>query len=118
MTGVIEKTDELVEAIQQSIEYLSYNELKRFILREPGVKNRLDSFRRALFSLHNSAGSQPEDFEKLRQEYCDVLEDSRVMEYLSAEQALIQMMRNIYGRLGMAVTLDLDFPGEEKEMNI
>ena len=115
MTGVIEKTDELVEAIQQSIEYLSYNELKQFITCESGMKERVDSFQKELFTLQNSDGPEPKDFEKLRQEYRDVLEDSRVMEYLSAEQALLQMMRDIYGRLGNAVTLDLGFLGEVKE---
>lgn len=118
MPGVTEKTDELIGAIQQSKEYIAYNELKRIITHESGIQSQLDSFRSRLFVLQNTAGTGSEDFGKLRQEYKDILENSQVMEYLSAEQALIEMMRDIYAGLADAVALDVSFLGGVKELNI
>lgn len=118
MPGVIEKTDELIDVIQQSEEYIVYNELKQLLTHESGIKNRVDSFRGQLFRLQNCTGTGREDFEKLWQEYKDILENSQVAKYLSAEQALIEMIRDIYRRLGDAVTLDVSFLGGVKELNI
>lgn len=118
MPGVIEKADELVGAIQQSEEYRVYSELKHFMIHESGLLNRVDSFRSRLFELQSCEESVHGDFEKLRQEYRDILENSQVMAYLSAEQALIDMMRDIYGRIGSAVNLDLSFLGGVKELNL
>lgn len=118
MPGVIEKTDELVEAIQQSKQYEAYNELKNIIADNSEVKKRIDSFRSELLALQLCDQSSRDDFEKLRQEYKDIFENSRIMEFLSAEQALIEMLRDIYDKLGNAVTLDLSFLGGVKELNI
>lgn len=118
MPGVIEKTDELIDAIQQSKEYIIYNELKQQIAHESGIKMRVDSFRGRLFMLQSCGDTRRDDFEMLRTEYKDILENSRVMEFLSAEQSLIEMFRTIYQRLSEAVTFDLKFPGEMKELNI
>ncbi len=114
MPGVIEKTDELIDAIQQSEEYIVYNELKQLLTHESGIKNRVDSFRGQLFRLQNCTGTDRDDFEKLK----DILENSQVAQYLSAEQALIGMIRDIYRRLGDAVSLDVSFLGGVKELNI
>ena len=118
MPGVIDKTEELIDVIKQSKEYKSYNEIRSFIAHESEIKDRIDHFRHDLFVLQNTAGDHREDFEKLHQEYRDILDDTQVMEYFSAEAALIHMFRDIYDRLGSAVELDLSFLGEVKELNL
>ena len=118
MPGVREKTEELIDLIKHSNEYRSYNELRAFITHESGIRDRIDSFRRDLLTAQNDPGSDPETFARISKEYEDILENPQVAEYLSAEQAVIQMMRDIYERLGSAVALDLSFLGEVKELNI
>ncbi len=118
MPGVREKTEELIDLIKHSKEYRSYNEIRRFITHESGIKDRIDSFRKDVLILQNNPNTDPESFSRIRKEYEDILENPQVMEYLSAEEAVVRMMREIFEKLGNAVTLDLGFLEEVKELNI
>lgn len=118
MPGIREKTEELIDLIKHSKEYRSYNELRAFITHESGLKDRIDSFRRDVLILQNDPNSDPESFSRIRKDYEDILENPQVMEYLAAEESVVEMMREIYEKLGSAVNLDLSFLEEVKELNI
>lgn len=111
MPGVSEKTEALIAAIQQSEEYNTYNELRSFITRESGIADRVNGYRRQLFYLQNRAAQDDDQaaIEQLTRDYQDILGMPRVMAYLAAEQALVEMLRDICARIGNAVTLDLSF---------
>ncbi len=111
MPGVSKRTEGLIAAIQQSEEYISYNELRSFITRESGIADRVNGYRRQLFYLQNRAVQDDDQaaIEQLQKDYQDILELPKVMDYLAAEQALVEMMRKVYDRIGSAVTLDLSF---------
>lgn len=111
MPGVIRKTENLVTAIQQSKEYLSYSELRKYIVQETELSKPLDAFRRQVFWLQNSENTSEAQagIEKLQAEYKDILSHPKVLEYLAAEKAFTDMMKDIYARIGNAVTFDLSF---------
>ena len=116
MPGVIGETESLVAAIQKSEEYLSYNEHRAALMSEAGLSDRVDAFRRKVFLLQNSAKRDDDQkaLEKLEEEYRDVLNSSKVMEYLAAEKTFLDMMKAVYDRIGTAVAFDLSFLKEKE----
>ena len=53
MNNVIEKTDQLIDAIQSSNEYLQYQMLQKAISKDQDIYNRLNDYRRRKKSRDN-----------------------------------------------------------------
>ncbi len=116
MPQVIGETENLVTAIQQSEVYLSYNKMHKILLEDEELSERTDAFRKKAFLLQNGENRESDSkaIIKLQEEYKDILSNPKVLEFFACEKAFVDMMKNIYSRIGAAVAFDLSFL-EEKE---
>ena len=71
----------------------------------------MDEFRKACFMIQNGPQT-PEDMgrlEALNEEYRDILQNSDVIEFLTAEQGLAQMMNRMTDQIYNSLDFDVSF---------
>ncbi|MCI9417214.1 MAG: YlbF family regulator [Eubacterium sp.] len=113
MSQVQEMTNALVEAIEESEEYKKYQEAKKKILQYPILKEKADEFRRRNYEFQNSSTDHFEEGDKLWQEFGSVTEHPVVWEYLTAENALCRILRQVSFHLLEKLDFELNFENKE-----
>ena len=81
------------------------------IVRDAELNRRVDEFRKACFMIQNGPQT-PEDMgrlEALNEEYRDILQNSDVIEFLTAEQGLAQMMNRMTDQIYNSLDFDVSF---------
>lgn len=109
MPEIMEKTEELINVIRESEEYQTFERLDELLKKDPEKKKKVDEFRFKVFTMQNQADSTSQMYEQLQQQNQDILDDPLVREFLNAEESLAAVMREVYEKLGHAVTMDLGF---------
>ncbi len=109
MNNVIEKTDQLIDAIQSSNEYLQYQMLQKSISKEQDIYNRLNDYRRRNFEIQMNEQATVDEMENLSREYADVLNRSEIKDFLVAEQRYIKMLRRVNKKLDSQFHVNIDF---------
>lgn len=110
MNNVIEKTDQLIDAIQSSNEYLQYQMLQKAISKDQDIYNRLNDYRRRNFEIQmNEQANAVDEQENLSREYADVLNRSEIKNFLVAEQRYIKMLRRVNKKLDSQFHVNIDF---------
>jgi len=103
MTRVEEKTQELIEAIQESPEYTLYREQLNRVLQVAGLKEQIDVFRERNFELQNSEDNAFEKIEAFEKEYETFRENPLVSDFLSAELQFCRMLQGVTYKVTDAV---------------
>lgn len=111
MKDVEYQTRQLIRAIKQSNVYNQYRRLQLKILKDDGLYQRVNEFRKACFIIQNKTDepSDAEQLEALSIEYADVLQNSDVREFLTAEQGMAQMMSQMTDRIYDSLDVDVSF---------
>lgn len=104
------KTRQLIREIKRSNVYNQYRRLQMKLSKDTELNKRLNEFRKACFIIQNKP-QEPDDIQKLEvlnKEYSEILENSDVREFFTAECGLAlmmnQLMDQIYGSLDMDVS--------------
>ena len=104
------KTRQLIREIKRSNVYNQYRRLQMKLSKDTELNKRLNEFRKAGFIIQNKP-QEPDDIQKLEvlnKEYSEILENSDVREFFTAERGLAlmmnQLMDQIYGSLDMDVS--------------
>ena len=104
------KTRQLIREIKRSNVYNQYRRLQMKLSKDTELNKRLNEFQKACFIIQNKP-QEPDDIQKLEvlnKEYSEILENSDVREFFTAERGLAlmmnQLMDQIYGSLDMDVS--------------
>ncbi|WP_394282667.1 YlbF family regulator [Frisingicoccus sp.] len=104
------KTRQLIREIKRSNVYNQYRRLQMKLTKDTELNKRVNEFRKACFIIQNKP-QEPDDIQKLEvlnKEYSEILENSDVREFFTAERGLAlmmnQLMDQIYGSLDMDVS--------------
>ena len=104
------KTRQLIREIKRSNVYNQYRRLQMKLTKDAELNKRVTEFRKACFIIQNKP-QEPDDIQKLEvlnKEYSEILENSDVREFFTAERGLAlmmnQLMDQIYGSLDMDVS--------------
>lgn len=111
MKNVEYQTRQLIRAIKQSNVYNHYRRLQLRLAKDETLNRRVNEFRKAYFIVQNKP-EEPGDMERLEglnKEYKDILENSEVREFLTAEQGLARMMNQITDRIYDSLDMDVSF---------
>lgn len=110
MNNVEYQTRQLIREIKRSNVYNQYRRLQTKIKKDQELYHKVSDFLRASFLIQTKP-QEPGDMEcleALNREYIDILQNSDVREYLTAEQGLAlmvnRMMDQIYGSLDIDVS--------------
>ncbi len=109
MSHVQEVTKELITAIEESPEYIRYQKAKAEINKYPILKAKADEFRKCNYELQNSHKDIFEEADKLQQEYAEVIDNSFVREYLTAEHAFCRVLQQINWQMIETLDFEADF---------
>ena len=111
MKNVEFQTRQLIRTIKRSNVYNQYRRLQMKMLKDEVVSRRVNEFRKYSFILQNKP-EEPgdiEQMEKLNEDYQDILQNSDVREFLTAEQGLAQMMNQITNQIYQSLDVDVSF---------
>lgn len=111
MKNVEYQTRQLIREIKRSNVYNQYRRLQMKILKDAELYRKVNEFRKACFMLQNKP-QEPEDIwrlEALYSEYRDILQNSDVVEFLTAEQGMAQMMNQLTERIYSSLDMDVSF---------
>ena len=111
MKNVEYQTRQLIREIKRSNVYNQYRRLQMKIVRDAELNRRGDEFRKACFMIQNGPHT-PEDMgrvEALNEEYRDILQNSDVIEFLTAEQGLALMMNRMTDQIYNSLDFDVSF---------
>jgi len=89
--------DEFVGHLRKSSEYLNYEEKIRVLLNYPDLMKQINEYRRENFEIQNNyEGDELYDrMEEFSSRYEDLIEDSRVREFLDSEANLCKLIRDV-----------------------
>ena len=103
MTEVDDEVKRLIEAVKSSNTYKVYDKQKKLLKKNPELKAAVDQYRKENFELQSSISVADENAERRMEEfaekYADFLEDSRVSDFLDAENNLCRMMQELTDRV-------------------
>lgn len=100
----------LIDAIQESEEYVRLQKAERSLAGYPELKAQMDEFRRMNYQLQNQDGVDLfDETDRLKEAYQKMRENPLTREYLTAELKVCQMVQNIYRDLLSSIELDIGF---------
>ncbi len=111
MKDVIYRSKQLNNKIRQSNEYNHYIRTKNRLKEDMDLYNALNEFRRRNFELQSSNEDRNmyDDIVALSLEYEKILYNSKVNEFLIAEQRICRLMQEVYGSIANSLDFDFDF---------
>lgn len=116
MGKIEDRTEALVEAIQESSEYREFCAVKDKVGENPELREKINAFRRQVFDTQNS--KEPLDMygemERIGREYEEIRQEPLVDEFLLNELKVCRILQKITFEVIRAV--DLDTEGVIKDM--
>lgn len=114
MDEIVEYMGLLIQAIKNSTEYRTYQQVRAMLEEDPQLKERVDAFNAANFRLHTQQDSQ-QDSQQLFQEIHALEEESKALRripqvnaYLQAELDLCRLLQ--YVSLEINGQMDIHVP--------
>lgn len=104
MTGkgdIISQVDDFIELLKNTSEYIDYSRQKDLLDREPELKERVEVFRREIFTLQHDSDSEDayEKIENLERQNKDFLSEPLVHDFLDAESSFCRLMQTIIDKV-------------------
>lgn len=119
MKESVKKARELTAFVRQTETVQRYEKYLASLKAQPEVYAKLNVFRRKNMELQ--VLEQPESYEEktkqLQEEYKNILMESVVMDFLTAEQGVCKMMQKIYDAIAQEIPLDISYMDAEEEMS-
>lgn len=114
---VRKKARELADIICRTKEYGEYSAALELLKEREEMYRHLNQFRREsmLLQLDSSGQNEDDSVLDLFRKYNDTLSSPFVMRFLSAEQGVCRMMREVFDQLAGHVGVDISYMDEEKE---
>lgn len=107
MKDVIRECRQLNEKIRRSEEYRRYIDTKKALYANMDLCNQLKEFRSRNYEMQNREGVNPfDEVSSLVREYDALLHNSRVSDFLHAEQKICKMMRQVYDSISEGLEFD------------
>ena len=100
---------QFLEELQNSSAFRDYKYQKERIKKVPGMKERINEFRRKRFEFQKYEGEDLfEKIDEFQREYQTFKEEPIVREYLAAELEICRLVQQIYGAVDELVDIDME----------
>ena len=111
MHEILEESAKLNETIINSKEYQRYLETRSALKADEELYRTFKEFRKKNFELQNLQDINPYDeVHSLVREYSDMIHNSKVSDFVRAEQRICSLLRKTYNKI--AEGLEFDDPNE------
>lgn len=98
---------DFVQRLRMTKEYQLYEAAKKTVRTYPGLWEQIDEYRRKNFMLQNSEEDLFDKIDAFDREYEEFRSNPVVNDYLTAEEAVCKMMREIYAQIANAIELEV-----------
>lgn len=105
MNNVNDAVKQLITAILESDTYREYDAQRVKVKKVPGMKEKIDEYRRRNYELQNGSGFAFDKIDQFAKENENFREDPLVSDFLAAELAFCRLMQGI----NIDITSALDF---------
>lgn len=100
---------QFLEELQDSSAFRDYKYQKERIKKVPGMKERINEFRKKRFEFQKYEGEDLfEKIDEFQHEYQTFKEEPIVREYLAAELEICRLVQQIYGAVDELVDIDME----------
>lgn len=110
MDRIEQSTRNLIDAIQNSEEYVSFSAARDKLREDPELRSKVNEFRVNVFEMQNS--QEPSDPYAEQQRLCrdadEFRKNSLVDEFLRAELSVCRILQKMVAEIVEAVDLDID----------
>lgn len=108
---VREATSHLTDMICQTEDYKCYQKNLAIVRQQEEIYKQFQEFQRRSLALQMEREDQEyfEKLEALHAEYKNILTEPIIVDFLSAEQRMCNLMRSVYDKLAEDVKLDLSY---------
>ena len=107
---MMDKARELTGLLKETEIYQRYSRDLARLKSRPEICRELNTFRRR----HLELQLQDEKEQALQVEYKNILMEAEVMDFLTSEQAVCRMMRQVYDVLAQEMEIDVSYMDEEE----
>lgn len=105
MSNVNDAVKQLITEILSSDTYKEYDLQRKKVNKVPGLKEKIDEYRRRNYELQNRSGFAFDKIDQFAKENENFREDSLVSDFLTAELAFCRLIQ----RINIDITAALDF---------
>ncbi len=106
MNEIDKELDQLIGAVLRSDVYREYLLQKENVKSQPGLKERVDDFRRRNYELQMSMENGFDKMDQLEQQFEELLDNPDVSAFLDAELAFCRMIQHINSRLARDIEFE------------
>ena len=100
---------QFLKELQDSSAFRDYKYQKERIRKVPGMKERINEFRKKRFEFQKYEGEDLfEKIDEFQKEYQNFKEEPIVREYLAAELEICRLVQQIYGAIDELVDIDME----------
>ena len=100
---------QFLEELQESSAFKDYKYQKERIKKVPGMKNRINDFRKKRFEFQKYEGEDLfEKIDEFQREYQNFKEEPIVREYLAAELEICRLVQEINSAIDDLVDIDME----------
>ena len=101
--------NQFLNEFQNSSAFRDYKYQKERIKKVPGLKDRINEFRKKRFEFQKYQGEDLfEKIDEFQREYQAFKEEPIVREYLAAELEICRLVQQIYGAIDELVDIDME----------
>ena len=101
--------NQFLKEFQDSSAFKDYKYQKERIRKVPGMKDRINEFRKKRFEFQKYEGEDLfEKIDEFQKEYQTFKEEPIVREYLAAELEICRLVQQIYGAIDELVDIDME----------
>ncbi|MBR3602598.1 MAG: YlbF family regulator [Lachnospiraceae bacterium] len=101
--------NQFLNEFQNSSAFRDYKYQKERIKKVPGMKDRINEFRKKRFEFQKYQGEDLfEKIDEFQREYQAFKEEPIVREYLAAELEICRLVQQIYGAIDELVDIDME----------
>ena len=101
--------NQFLNEFQNSSAFRDYKYQKERIKKVPGMKDRINEFRKKRFEFQKYEGEDLfEKIDEFQREYQTFKEEPIVREYLAAELEICRLVQQIYGAIDELVDIDME----------
>ncbi len=107
MDSVREKAEELIQALEQSEDFIRYRNLENQLKEMPELRQKINEYRRKVYEMQTSGRDLYDETDYVLNEYSPLLRNEIAADYLDAESAVCRMVQRVISAINREVHVEV-----------
>ncbi|MGI6057070.1 MAG: YlbF family regulator [Bilifractor sp.] len=107
MDSVKEKAEELIQALEQSEDYVRYRNLENRLKEMPELRQKINEYRRKVYEMQTSGRDLYDETDYVINEYSPLLRNEIAADYLDAESAVCRTVQRIINAISQEIHVEM-----------